>query len=73
MSDWEESEPVGDELCAIVRVTNDNSRLELDNFSNRCDGVVTSVVIHLELFLLSLDLWSDSEVDSSLQRGQALV
>jgi len=73
VSDWEQSEPVGDQLATIVGVVLNDSVLELDNLSDRCNCVVTGVVVHGHLLLLSLDLGSDGEVNSSLERLQAQI
>ena len=49
----------------------DDCRLVLDHFSDTGDAVVARVVIHGQLLFLVLDLGSDGEVNSALERSEA--
>ena len=73
VSDGQESEPVGHELRAVVRVALDQSILVLDHLANAGDGVVTSVMVHGDLLFLGLDLRRDRVIDRALKRLQAQV
>ena len=68
VSDWQESEPVGHELRAVVRVALDQSILVLDHLADAGNGVVTSMVVHSNLLLLGLDLRRDRVIDRALER-----
>ena len=49
----------------------DDCRLVLDHLSNAGNAVVARVMIHSQLLFLVLDLGSDGEVDSTLERREA--
>ena len=49
----------------------DNCRLVLDHLANACDAVVARMVIHSQLLFFVLDLGSDGEVNSALERREA--
>ena len=49
----------------------DNCRLVLDHLANACDTVVARVMIHGQLLFFVLDLGSDGEVNSALERSEA--
>ena len=73
VSDGQETEPVGHELRAVVRVALDQSILVLDHLTDAGNGVVTSMVVHSNLLLLGLDLRRDCVVNRALKRLQAQV
>ena len=49
----------------------DDCRLVLDHFSDTGDAVVARVMIHGQLLFFVLDLGSDGEVNSALERREA--
>ena len=52
MCDGQQAQPVGDKVSGVSRVALYKSGLVLDDLTDRSDGVVTGVVVHLELILL---------------------
>ena len=64
--DREQAKPVCHQLAAIVGVALHDCVLVLDHFADRSDCIISSVVIHLQLLLLALNLRSHGEVDACL-------
>ena len=73
VGDGQQAEPECDELARVVRVALHKTSLVFDNLTDRGNGIVTSVVVHLQFLFLALDLRCDSEVDTAFQRLKAQV
>jgi len=73
VGDWEETEPVLDELGSNLWVAVDVGLSKLEDFTDAGNGVVSGVVVLGHLHLLGLDLGGHGVVDGGFQRGKAEV
>jgi len=73
VGDWEETEPVLNELGRNLWVAVDVALSKLEDFANACNSIVPCVVVLGHLHLLGLDLGCHGEVNRRFQRGKAKV
>ena len=71
VSDWQETDPVCDQLSCHGLILHDKGVLVANDLTKTCDGIVLGMVVLGHLVFLGLDLLGDWHVDSFLERFKA--